>query len=190
MINFPPIRASNGTPADTQRAIAEICARLTRLNILPSQTIEYRSTSAGFALEVKRSFGGGRTGAPPTKRLSIFAILTNTISCHPFTVAGAIDTTVSYAVAKPPVLRTADQTRNRSEGLGTIAEAIDPPYAIGDYIFACEVGDTGVATVPWIDLNVDARHWAPQFKTTRVCENGIEKCAEVIRSTTFTCPAN
>ena len=70
---------------------------------------------------------------------------------------GATEGGADVLVAKPPVLRGDGETRT----VNGEDQDVFPPYAVNDLIYAIKPrGGTGLSSVLWQDINVDARRWS------------------------------
>jgi translation elongation factor EF-G len=90
------------------------------------------------------------------------------LTCKEWT--GTAETGSSLYVAKPTLLRL-----GKRPGLTHVTT---PAYAAGDIIIAVEpTGGTGITSVTWLDLNVDARGWGYELK---FCNSGVAYKANFI----------
>jgi hypothetical protein len=147
-------KISQGSPMDRNwrtinDAIAAIQTLTDRVENLKAAAAELRTRPRD------QSAGGGGTCV----RYKIKTVSTNKVVCNTYdgTTTGSTDIDVAFP------------TKLRGSAPSAGAE-IRPAYAVNDEIFAIEAeGETGVSSVTWIDLNVDARRW---MVSREVCTDG------------------
>ena len=90
------------------------------------------------------------------------------LTCKEWDGSAEVGSTLS--VARPPWLRSASRPSS--------GHATTPAYSDGAIVFAVQPsGGTGVSSVAWIDLNVDARGWGYELQ---FCESGVAKKARFL----------